>query len=173
MTLEPAPAPAERTHRSRRVRLVGVLTGAVVVAAVAALVLGLTHSSGGARPAAPGVPVAWGRPAVSAAGLGQRSGVQITQVAVTGGGGLVDLRFKVLDPAKAHALHEPGTPPAIVDEKTGLVLNQLLMGHAHSGEYRLAATYYLVFENTGNWVHRGSRITVLLGNAQVEHVVVA
>jgi len=34
-------------------------------------------------------------------------------------------------------------------------------------------SYYLVFENPRNWVHRGSRVTVLLGDAQVEHVVVA
>jgi hypothetical protein len=29
-----------------------------------------------------------------------------------------------------------------------------------------------VFNNPGNWIHRGSRVSVLLGNAQVEHVVV-
>jgi hypothetical protein len=174
-TLEPVPPPTPQPKpkwRSRRVRIVGALTGAAAIAAVAALVLALAHPSGG-KPAAAGVPIAWGRPAVSAAGLAERSGVQITQVAVTGSGGLVDLRFKVLDPAKAHAIHEPGTPPAVIDERTGLVLNQLFMGHAHEGEYRSAVTYYLVFENTGNWVHRGSKVAVLLGNAQVEHVVVA
>ncbi len=176
-TLDPAPAappPPGRRWGGRRVRLVGALTGGVVAVAVAALALWLAHPSGrGEQATAAKVPVAWGRPAVSAEGLAQRSGVKITQVAVSGAGGLLDLRFRVFDPAKAHALHDPATPPAIVDERTGLVLNQLLMNHSHSGEYTPAVTYYLVFENSGNWVHRGSRVTVLLGNAQVEHVVVA
>ncbi len=110
---------------------------------------------------------------LSADGLVQRTGVTITQVAVTGAGGLLDLRFKVLDPDKAHAIHDPATPPAIVDERSGLILSRLFMGHSHSGPYHPAVTYYLVFENNGNWVHRGSKVTVLLGNAQVEHVVVA
>jgi hypothetical protein len=69
-------------------------------------------------------------------------------------------------------VHENRTPPAIIDERTGLVLNRLLMGHAHTGQLKAAVTYYLVFENTGNWVRRGSEVTVLLGDAQVEHVVV-
>ena len=175
----PAPPPPEGRRWGRRwgrrhARLVGSLTGVVVVVAVAALALWLAQPSGrGEQASAAKVPVAWGRPAVSAPGLAQRTGVTITQVAVTGGGGLLDLRFKVLDPDKAHAIHDPATPPALVDERTGLVINQLLMNHAHSGEYTPAVTYYLVFENTGNWVQRGSKVTVLLGNAQVEHVVVA
>jgi len=165
----PEPAPRRRLP----VRLLGSLTGGVAVVVVAALALWFARSSGGDEPAAVAkVPVAWGRPAVSAADLSQRSGVRITQVAVTGGGGLLDLRFEVLDPAKAHAVHDARTPPALVDERTGLVVNRLLMNHAHSGEFKPAVTYYLIFENTGNWVGRGSRVTVLLGNAQVEHVVV-
>jgi hypothetical protein len=98
--------------------------------------------------------------------------VKITQVAVTGDGGLVDLRFKVLDPDRANSLHDATTPPAVVDEESGLVVQELLMNHSHSGPYKAGVTYYLVFNNSLNWVHRGSRVTVLLGNAQVEHVLV-
>jgi len=176
-TLEPAPAvpPARSPRRweARRVRVAGALTGVVAVV-VTALVFGWARSPGDRETAsAAAVPAAWGRPAVSADGLVQRVGVKITQVAVTGGGGLLDLRYKVFDPDKAHAIHDATTPPAIIDERTGLVINQLLMSHAHSGPYKPAVTYYLVFEDTGSWVRHGSKVTVLLGNAQVEHVVVA
>ena len=171
-TIDPAPAaaPAPDPRRGgRRVRLLGALTG---VLAVAALAVVMTRHEDPVEPAA-AVPASWVRPAVTADGLALRSGVTIRQVAVTGAGGLLDLRFKVLDPDKAHAIHDPRTPPAVVDERTGLVINHLLMNHSHSGEYKPAVTYYLVFENTANWVRRGSKVTVLLGNAQVEHVVVA
>ena len=114
----------------------------------------------------------WQRPAVHAAELQQRSGVRITQVALTGEGGLVDLRFQVMDAARAAALHDAAHPPALVDEATGAVVNQTLMNHAHTGAFTTGVTYYLVFENPGNWLHRGSAVTVLLGDAQVEHVAV-
>jgi hypothetical protein len=109
---------------------------------------------------------------VDADGLAQRTGVQLTRVAVTGGGGLLDLRFQVLDPNRANSLHDSSMPPAVVDEQTGLVVHDLLMNHSHSGKYTAGETYYLVFENPGNWVRHGSKVTVLLGGAQVEHVVV-
>ena len=67
-------------------------------------------------------------------------------------------------------MHATSTPPAIVDETTGVVVNSLLMGHSHSREFKTGVTYYLVFENPGNLVQRGSRVSVLLGDAQVQHV---
>jgi hypothetical protein len=149
----------------------GFIAGVVLAAGIGALALWLPQrSSGDAQGAAP--PAAWQRPSVSAAGLAQRSGVRLVRVAVTGGGGLLDLRYQVVDPSKAVSVHEAQTPPAIIDQRSGLVLNRLLMGHAHEGELKPAVTYYLVFENTANWVHRGSKVTVLLGGAQVENVVV-
>jgi len=177
-TVEPVPAapPPARGRRGwsrRRVRLAGMLAGALLVVVTAGLAVWLPGRSGGGTPVQPAaVPASWARPAVRMADLAGRTGVRITRVAVTGNGGLLDLRYQVVDPDKAGVLHDTATPPALVDERTGLVVHQLLMDHAHSGAYRAGVTYYLVFENPGNWVRRGSAVTVLLGNAQVEHVVV-
>jgi hypothetical protein len=158
------------------VRLAGALAGVVLVIAVAALapLWSRWRSDVVARASVqePAVPASWERPPVSAAGLVQQSGVRVVQVAVTGAGGLLDLRFQVVDPDRAAAVHDPATPPALVDESTGLVVDQLLMGHSHSGGYQTGVSYYLVFENPGNLVHRGALVSVLLGDAQVEHVVV-
>jgi hypothetical protein len=155
-------------------RPVVILAGALAGLALAAVGLRVWHTTTPPTvPAANPVPAAWARPAVAADDLGQTSGITITRVAVTGGGGLVDLRFRVVDPERAHALHDPATPPAVVDEDTGLVVHDLLMNHAHTGDFRAGVTYYLVFTNPGNWVRRGAQVTVLLGDAQVEHVRVA
>jgi hypothetical protein len=176
----PAPAappasatpPAQRRLGARRVRVLGASTGALVVLVVAGLVLWLPNRSSGDTTAA-GDSIAWERPVAGAAGLAERSGVKLTQVAVTGAGGLIDVRYQVLDPDKANSLHAKQTPPALVDERSGLVVNELLMNHAvHKGPLKIGVTYYLVFSNPGNWVRRGSMVTVLLGNAQVQHVVV-
>jgi hypothetical protein len=110
------------------------------------------------------------RPVVPADDLPDRAGIRLVRVSVSGAGGLVDLRYQVLDPGKAQAVHEAATPPVLIDEASGVVIKDLFMGHSHTGAYKPAVTYYLVFENPGNWVHSGSEVTVLLGDAQVEHV---
>ena len=166
----PAPPQRGRFRPPGRARIAGFLAGVLVAAGIGVLALWLPQRSNGQTSAEP--PPEWQRPAVSASGLAERSGVRLVRVAVTGGGGLLDLRYQVVDPSKAVAVHEAQTPPAIIDERTGLVLNRLLMGHAHHGQLKPAVTYYLIFENTGNWVRRGSEVTVLLGDAQVEHVIV-
>jgi hypothetical protein len=117
-------------------------------------------------------PIAWGRPVVKAQGLASRTGVVVTQVAITGGGGLVDLRYQVVDPAKAATVHDPAKPPALVDERTGLVIHDLLMQHAHTGTYHAGETYYVVFTNPQNRLQRGSQVTVLLGDTALRHVLV-
>ena len=164
------PARWSRFRLPGRVQIAGFLAGVLIAAGIGALALWLPQRSNGQTSAEP--PPQWQRPAVSASGLAERSGVRLIRVAVTAGGGLLDLRYQVIDPSKAAAVHEARTPPAIVDERTGLVLNRLLMGHAHQGQLKPAVSYYLIFENTGNWVRRGSEVTVLLGDARLEHVIV-
>ncbi|MFD3402038.1 hypothetical protein ACFWUU_15215 [Kribbella sp. NPDC058693] len=154
-----------------KLRILGILTGMALVAAALTAWILIRQDPTAAAPA-PVAQIAWGRTTVDADGLAGRSGVRITQVAVTGGGGLLDLRFQVLDPNRANSLHDASTPPAVIDETSGLVVRDLLMSHAHTGKFTTGETYYLVFENPGNWIRRGSKVTVLLGQAQVEHVVV-
>jgi hypothetical protein len=109
-------------------------------------------------------------PLVSAAGLAQRVGVRLVQVALTGAGGLIDLRYQVIDPDRTSSVHDPSTPPMLIDERTGLVVNELLMGHSHKGRLKAGQTYYLIFVNPGNLVQPGARMMVQLGAARVEHI---
>ncbi|MER7132771.1 hypothetical protein [Streptosporangium saharense] len=120
----------------------------------------------------PGGP-AFDRPVVPVDRLADRAGIRLVRVTASGAGGLLDVRFQVVDPDRAQAVHHADTPPLVVDEATGLVVRQLYMGHAHTGELKPAVSYYLVFENSGNWVQPGSKVTVLLGDAQVQHVTVS
>jgi hypothetical protein len=156
--------PAIRSRRVLAVRALGAASGAALVIAVA-VASQAGHAPSKARPRAlPAV--------VSPGGLLQRSGVRVVRVAVTGGGGLLDLRFQVVDPDLAVAVHDADTPPALVDERTGGAITALLMGHAHHGRLKAGVTYYLVFENPGNLVRRGDRVSVVLGDARVAHVLV-
>ena len=109
-------------------------------------------------------------PVVSAAGLVQVSGVEVTRVAVSGGGGLIDVRYRVIDSDKAVSVHAPANPPLVLDQRSGAIVNQLLMGHLHHGRPREGVTYYLIFNNPGDVIRRGSRVSIQLGGARVEGI---
>jgi hypothetical protein len=167
----------KRRAASRRIRIAGIAFGVMTVVGTTVLGFWLGSSRGPSSEEEgpvfdPKAAALWHRPTVTEAGLVTVSGVRVTFVSLTGAGGLVDLRFQVVDPDKANALHNADTPPALIDEETGLVVSQLLMGHSHTDSYKAGTTYYLVFENPGNIVQRDGKVTVLLGPAQVEHVVV-
>jgi hypothetical protein len=147
-----------------RVRVLGAAAGAVLMGSL------IAGYQGTRSPDAPPAPprAAAAAPLLSNAAFERRSGVRIVRVAVSGGGGLLDLRYQVIDPDAAAAIH--GAPPQLVDESTRVVAGELLMGHSHKGRLRAAQTYYLVFENPGGLVRRGSSVTVQLGAARVAHV---
>jgi hypothetical protein len=149
--------------RALVVQLLGMLAGAgVVVAAFAGY--RLTQSSDAARVRVP--------PTVPRAALPARSGVRLVRVSTTGGGGLLDLRYQVVDADRAQSVHDAETPPIMIDERSGLLVSQLFMGHMHHGQPKPGVSYYLIFLNPGNIVRAGSRVTVQLGDARVPHVVV-
>jgi hypothetical protein len=129
----------------------------------------------GGRPS-PAARVVHQRPlpaAVSPADLVARSGVRVLRVTASGGGGLLDVRYQVVDADTAAAVHDADTPPAIVDERNGGVIAGLFMGHMHHGRAKAGVTYYLVFTNPGNAVHPGDRVSVVLGDARLAHVLVS
>ncbi len=160
----------------RMVRLAGYALGILLAAGLGVLgyVAALYLSGDSARQpqAAADIPAAYQRPLVTADGLMEKSGISLIYVAVTGGGGLIDLRYRVVDPSKAAALHDQATPPTIIDQSSGLVVDQLLMGHTHTGAFNAGQVYYLIFENPGNLLQKGSKVSVLLGDAEVDDVLV-
>lgn len=165
-------AAARATHGRRPpgARLLGFAVGVFLVAAIVVPAYVVLRSSPAsvdeaAAPTTP--PVVLPAPAFTA-----RTGVEVVQVAVTGGGGLVDVRYRVVDPDKANAVHERQNPPGLIDEATGVPVWQLVMGHAHKGQVKPGVTYYLVFYNPSDVVRRGEKVTVQLGGARLEHVVV-
>jgi hypothetical protein len=159
-------------RRPWRTRLLGIASGVVLAAAGIGAYQVLTRPGDDRNAAATPSTTASQKvpPIVSSAGLAQRNGIRIVHVAVTGGGGLLDLRYQVLDPDKAGAVHL--APPEMVDERSDAVVDNLLMGHQHRGVLHAGQTYYLIFLNPGNLVTRGDRVTVALGGLRVRHVVV-
>jgi hypothetical protein len=102
----------------------------------------------------------------------EETGIRIVRVAMTAAGGLADIHYQVLDPGKASVVHDKDRPPTLVHEKTGAVLNTPFHSHVSDRELRVAVIYRLQLWNSGGALKRGDRVTVTVGEARLENIVV-
>jgi hypothetical protein len=107
-------------------------------------------------------------PITSLAELEAKYGVQVSLVANSMMGSIVDVRLKIVDPEKAHAL---------LQNQAALLLNQealILAPHMHShGSSRLkAGKEFIIFFPAREIIHPGSNVSLVFGPVRVESVVV-
>jgi hypothetical protein len=108
---------------------------------------------------------------VTAAVLESEHGLRVTRVAVTGNGGLVDLRFTVLDPVKARPLLEgAGHELRLVVEKGGAALEAPHHGAMRNVRIAQDAACFVLFPNARGAVRPGGRVAVEFGGVSVEAV---
>lgn len=108
---------------------------------------------------------------VSADGLAARYGIDVNLIAVTAAGGLVELRYQVVDPDKAsRLLHDPALAPTLVAEDSGATLVMAAPPHRHGGDLRLGGTYFFLMANAHNALHPGTPVTLVIGAARIEHL---
>ncbi len=165
---DPAPAspePAERRRARLRVRpWLAALAGAVVlpVMVTAAITWTAEFTDLFARNAADARVVSEGE-------MEAEYGIRVNLVAVTADGGLVDLRFTVLDKNKAdHILHDAATLPELLTAN-GAVL-RAPQPRAHKLELADGASYFLLFPNSGGLVQAGVPVSVVIDAIRLEPV---
>jgi hypothetical protein len=114
-------------------------------------------------PTTPAVPA-------TAVQMEERYGVQLTLVALTASGGLLDVRFRVTDPAKAGFLLDAERMPILVVEKS----NQALpMRDALDQDVLVQnQVYFLLYPNTQSIVQQGDLVSIVIGDLKLEHQVV-
>ena len=162
LTAAPQPAPVAPQVATRR--------RAVVVAAL--LVLALAAFFGVRAGMAHVADVRSGTEAVSAEEFGARTGAKITLLGVTAGGGMIELRYQVVDPDKASLLlHQEDKRPILLVEDTGQTLAMVSRPHNHKAELNLGGTYFFIMANTRNAIKDGTKVTVIVGDVRLEHVV--
>jgi hypothetical protein len=108
---------------------------------------------------------------VSTDELAAHYGIDVNLIAVTAAGGLIEFRYQVVDPDKADRItHDPTLAPAFVVEDTGETLVMKSAPHHHGAELRLGGTYFILMANAHNAVHRGTELTLVIGDLRVEHL---
>jgi len=98
------------------------------------------------------------------------SGIRILSAHIEGDGGLIDVRYQVLDPNKANVVEgDPTNTPAIVPTGGGETLTKtaaMRKGH----ERREAGTYFLIYYNRGDVVHSGDFVDITFDGVTLTHV---
>lgn len=106
----------------------------------------------------------------SAAALEAQRGLQVHLIGVTAGGGMVDVRLKVVDARKARAfLEEPRNLPRLVVADTG----QTLIGADELGDdftCEQGQILFNLFPNAGGAIQPGTPVIVAFGDVQLEPV---
>jgi hypothetical protein len=107
----------------------------------------------------------------------ERWGIEVLGATASGAGYMLDLRYRVLDPAKAAPLLVRDVPTRLVDEATGavhLVPSPPTVGPLRQTTRRPEAgrIYFELFANPGGTVRPGDRVTFVLGDFTLEHVAV-
>jgi hypothetical protein len=145
---------------------VSLAPGAHAVAARGAKSPGAAASSAVSVPDTP-VAVAQPAPALPAPSeLEAKYGLQIAQVVLAASGGLVDVRFRVLDAAKVKALldNPSNAPVLLAGDKPPLQPPH----HALRGaRYAKGQVFYILYPNVRSTVKPGAEVTVGLGEARL------
>jgi hypothetical protein len=100
----------------------------------------------------------------------EQFGVRVSRVAAIADGGLVDVRFIVLDPDKAlTTMEELSRVPLLIDEESGaLVRSAALMNPTH--DLAPGRTSYMLYRNTRGVIENGDLVTLKFGDLRLEHV---
>lgn len=108
---------------------------------------------------------------VTADGMAAHHGIDVTLIATTAAGGLIDFRYQVVDPDKANPIiHDTDLLPKLIVEETGEVLALRSLPHNHGTDLELGGTYFFLFANANNAIKRGTLVTVIIGDVRLEHV---
>ena len=107
----------------------------------------------------------------SAKMLEERFGIRVTLIAATAGGGIVDLRFKVLNADKARAvLQDDKSLPVLSVEGTSIepMMPDDAIGNQ---DLEVGKVYYILYSNPRGMVKPGTPVSVAIGDLVLEPII--
>jgi hypothetical protein len=140
-----------------RQRILVVLLGAVLVAALA-----WRHAGGADAKPRYTVP--------QSAEMESVLGIRFTQAAVVGDGGLVEIRYVVLDAQKASRFQSDVKNPPLLrnEQRGGIAWRAALMRQGH--ELRAGQDYFILYLNNHNAIRSGETIEIDAGDQPLTHI---
>jgi hypothetical protein len=107
----------------------------------------------------------------------ERLGVEIRGVRLSAAGFMLDLRYRVLDAAKAAPLLDRKVHPYLLDQsgaRFGVPFSPKIgaLRSTRRGEILLDRDYSMLFGNPGRYLQQGSKITLVVGEQKIENLTV-
>ena len=104
-------------------------------------------------------------------------GIETLGVNLSAAGYMLDFRYRVTDPEKARLLMDGGAKPYLVDQATGArmrVPSPPKIGPLRQKPRKPIAgrTYFVLFANPGRYIKAGNKVTVVMGDCQLENLFV-
>ena len=98
-------------------------------------------------------------------------GIRFTGVDVTAGGGMIQVRYQVLDSDKTEAIHATDLTPYVVDSRGVKYADPGMAGHSHVGKALAAGrTDYILLADAMGGVQPGSTVTIKVGHLELRNV---
>jgi hypothetical protein len=106
----------------------------------------------------------------------ERWGIKPLAIRLTAAGHMLDFRYHVVDAEKATPFFKPQIKPYLIDEASGAVMavpNVPKVGSMRSTRKPLKDRgYAILFANPQKHIKPGNKVTVVIGDIKVEHLVV-
>ena len=157
----PSDRSAARPNANKKLVIVALI---LVILLVVALFVNKAYTTW--RPAS----LPQGAVTISQSTLEATYGLRVNLVAVTGAGGFVDLRLKVVDGEKAKLLlADAKNFPSLFSEK-GVTLNAPDDTKSQTIEFISGGNLFIMYPNAGNAVTRGSPVRIVFGDTALEPI---
>ncbi len=102
----------------------------------------------------------------------EATGIQVIRAALIGGGGIIAVHYQVLDPDKSLITHDVEDPPVLTAEATDRSVVFPVPAHTGLDPRETGRGYNLLFPNTSNLVQRGDKVTLEVGDVQLQHLII-
>lgn len=110
----------------------------------------------------------------TSAAIEAKYGVRFIGVEVTSAGGMIQIRYQVLDSAKTQAIHTEEATPTVVDGAGNEYNLPGMPGHAHIGAVKTAGTTdFVLLANAKGGVKSGVTVTIRIGGLELHGVPVS
>ena len=101
----------------------------------------------------------------------ERFGLSVTLVAVTASGGIVDVRFKVLDADKARGTLQVDKNMPVLNVEGSTITPMMRDSAIQDQDLQVGKAYYILYSNPRGVVKPGTPVSVAIGDVILEPVI--
>jgi hypothetical protein len=116
-------------------------------------------------------------PSAGTAGAEEQLGIKVEAIRWSADGYMLDFRYRVVDPERAQLVLDRSVKPYVIDEASGarfLIPSSPKVGAMRQTTRQPEAgrVYWLLFANPAKYIKPGNKVTVVVGDYRLEHLVV-